>query len=61
MRIEKRKVFRALGESVVEKMFIDEGADTPEGWSDTPQDAMDAFCEPTQEAKPRRGRPRKDQ
>lgn len=61
MRIEKHKVFRALTGSVVEKLFIDQGAETPEGWFNTQTDALEAFGKPVEAVAPRRGRKPKAQ
>lgn len=72
-QVKQRKVFRALTADTVEKCFIDAEEATPEGWQDDQLAALAAYQEngdavrkeeapeATEEVKPRRGRPRKEQ
>lgn len=62
-RVQQRKVFRALTPNTVEKRFIAADEATPAGWHDDQLAALAAHqeVEASEEAKPRRGRPRKEQ
>lgn len=66
--MNKRKVYRPIGEDVVEKMFVGEFAECPSGWFDTVEQAKASWTPEAQADEsqntsnpPRRGRPPKFQ
>lgn len=58
-----KKVYRALSEGACEKKFIGNEAAVPDGWFESPAEALGAYDEPAEPAEPVKrgpGRPKKE-